>query len=328
MLSIFRTNQLPTGFLYIVYLVVLRLPGYIFPDLRVKSTYVGGYFANVVESWFGNNYWALEIFILALLVFQAFLINIMVQEHRITREVTLYPGLFYLLVVNSVPAFFQATGPLIANTFIIYALWQMMAIYRKPACADSIFNIGLAIGIGSLFYLSIVSLVIWGLLGLTTLRAFKIKEFLILISGVITPYILVFTWMFWTDQSAVLFQNHFGDHFGFNGIPYVETLMDYWVNALMLILVLTVLLSGRVYMMKQNIPIQKKISIVQWSLLFLILSFIIQMNFEWEHWIIAGVPFGIFVSMNFYHLKRGVAESLHMVWFVIILFLQFLPLLA
>lgn len=307
--------------------MLLRLPGYIFPDLRAKSTYVGGYFASVVEGWFGSSYWALEIFIIALLVFQAFLINIMVQEHRITREVTLFPGLFYLLVVNSVPAFFQATGPLIANTFIIYALWQMMAIYRKPACADSIFNIGLAIGVGSLFYMSIVSLLIWGLLGLATLRAFKLKEFLILLAGMVTPYVLVFTWLFWTDQTGELMQNHLANHLGFNGIPYVQTLMDYWVNILMIILVLTVLLSGRIYMMKQNIPIQKKISIVQWSLFFLIISFLIQLNFEWEHWIIAGVPFGIFISMNFFNLKKSVAESLHMVWFVTILFLQFLPLL-
>jgi hypothetical protein len=326
-LSIFRTNQLPTGILYIVYLVLLRLPGYIFPDLRLQSTYVGGYFARMVEGWFGSSYWALEVFILVLLIVQAFLINIMVQEHRISREVTLFPGLFYLLIVNSVPGFFQATGPLIANTFIIYALWQMMAIYRKPACADSIFNIGLAIGIGSLFYFSLFSLAIWGLLGLNTLRAFRMKEFLIFLSGIIVPYILGFTWFFWTDKAGLFYQNHFQAHFGFNGIPYVDSLMDYWVNGLMVILVLTVLLSGRVYMLKQNIPIQKKITIVQWSLLFLILSLVIQLNFEWEHWIITGVPLGVFISMNFFHLKKGVAESLHMLWFVAILFLQFFPLL-
>lgn len=307
--------------------MLLRLPGYIFPELRLHSTFVGGYYAKVVEGWFGSGFWTMEIFIILLLVFQAFLINIMVQEHRISREVTLFPGLFYLLIVNSVPAFFQATGPLIANTFIIYALWQMMAIYRKPSCAGSIFNIGLAIGIGTFFYFSMFSLAVWGLLGLNTLRAFRFKEFLIFLSGMITPYLLVFTWFFWTDAFGMFIQKHFVHHFGFNGVPYLDSLMDYWVNGLVAILVLTVLFSGRIYTLKQNIPTQKKISIIQWSLFFLILSLFIQLNFEWEHWIIAGVPLGIFISMNFYHMKKGVAESFHMIWFVAVLFLQFFPLL-
>ncbi|MEZ5055690.1 MAG: hypothetical protein R2879_01500 [Saprospiraceae bacterium] len=327
MLSIFRTNQLLTGFLYIFYLVILRLPGYIFPELRVQSSYTGGYFSNWLESLFGSGFWWLEIFLIVLLVVQAFLINVMVQEHRITKEVTLFPGLFYLLIMNSDPAFFQASGPIIANSFLIFAMWQMMDIYRKPACADSIFNIGLSIGISSLFYFSTIVLILWVILGLNTLRAFKIKEFLIFLAGMLTPYLLAMTWFFWTDQLQDFTGQHFSNHFGFNGIPYIDSLMDYWVNLLVLILVVTVFLSGRIYFMKQNIPIQKKITISQWMLFFLLISIFVQFNFEWEHWMILGLPLGLFISMNFLHWKKGFAESVHFVWVVIILFLQFYPLM-
>ncbi len=124
---------------------------------------------------------------IVLLSLQAVLINVLVSNHRLASEVSLFPGLFYILIASSLPDFLCFSPIHLANTFLIIALGILMATYKQSSCADLIFNVGLWLGVASLFYPPFLLFLFVGMAGLNVLRAYKIRERLMILAGMADP---------------------------------------------------------------------------------------------------------------------------------------------
>lgn len=325
MLSIFRTNQILTSVLLIFYILILRGSVFILP---VASESISqGIWSNVIFEWLdGNMLWS-NLLAFGLLLVHAILINMLVAHHRLGHELNLFPGLFYILVASMIPDYLVLSPFLLANTFLLIALMELFSTYKVPACADRIFNIGFWVGVASLFYFSYIIFVIWGLIALGILRAFRIKERLGLIIGAFIPFFLVGTYFFLVDRYDYFFQNQFLNNIGFLDFQVVldtENIIKLMVLGGVLILVI---LSIGQYKSKQVIQVQKKIDILVWALLLAFFSLLIQSNITITHSLILSIPLGIFLALNFTEMKNQWAESIHLILLVAVLAWQFQPLL-
>ena len=149
MLSFFRTNQLAFNLFLIIYVFLLRGSSFWLTDndwLPVSKGVLSDWVYNLC-GYSGSLATLLGLF---LVFFQAILINIVIARLRMAVEVTLLPGLVYILLVSVIPDFLNLTPLLFANTFFILALLEMYKIYRSKSFAGNIFNIGFWLGIGSL----------------------------------------------------------------------------------------------------------------------------------------------------------------------------------
>ncbi len=328
MLSLFRTNQLPTAILFLLYALLLRLPGIFMPELRPDLPEDTELWSHSFILWLEQSFWWEEIFVIFLLAGQATLLSILVIENRIGREVSLFPGIFYLLIVSSNPVFIPLSGILLANTFCIFSLWEMLKTYRVPSCADTIFNVGLWIGVASLFYFSYCWLIVWAIISLNSMRAFKLKELLMVLLGFLTPYALLGAWYFWTDQWPEFVSANWSESPGFFDFNFYGILNEYLTIGLMVVLLLMAIASSRQYFIKQNIQIQKKISVIYWMLGFLALGIFFHANANVHHLLMVTVPLSIFISLNFQNIESKWAESTHLIWFALAILIQFLPLIV
>ncbi len=260
-----------------------------------------------------------------LVFIQSLLINIIVAKFRMATTVTLFPGLFYALLVSVAPEFLALSPILLANTFFILALWELFESYRKNNVAGHIVNIGFWLGIASLFYFSEIVFLLLAFIGLNVLRAFRLNELLMLIIGFCVPYIACAVYFFWYDGFGNFWQAYVLNNCAFLDIKIDLNIATYINLALFTLISLVILFSVNVYYAKKNIQAQKNISVLFWGLFFGLLSFVFQSNLRLEHFLIFMVPSGILLSFNFLKLKPQTAEAVHLLLFAAILIWQFNP---
>ena len=310
--------------LLVFYILLVRGSVFLVPvDLAPQGA---GPFAIWIYDWIGHSGQTPAIVAAVILLLQAFYLNYLAMEHRLATEVSLLPGVFYVLISSLLPSFQYLSPLLLGNTFVLIVFGQIFATYKKSRAADRIFNIGFWSGVGFLFYPSFILLMLVGFTGLNVFRAFKIRERLMVLAGLFVPVFLTGTWAFWNDwypEYRALLSS------GFEWLSYVTTAPGRVYRDLGIVsaLVLVVLFSHRSYMLKQSIEVQRKINIIYWGLLLFTFSLVFQAHIQLDHLLILAVPIGTLLSLNFVRMPNRMAEVLHLLLVVIALALQFQPMI-
>lgn len=281
-------------------------------------------FSQAIYSWFGTSNSYLDIAAMVLVLFQAIYLTWLTIEHRLGHEISLLVGVFYIILSSALPDFLHLSPLLMANTFFIIALGELFSTYQKKSVADRIFNVGFWLSIGSLFYFSYSVLLLFGIIGVSNLRAFHFRELLMNIIGFITPYLLLGTYFFWTDQLPTLWQyiseNVAWASFQSTGVNDLVVLIFF---ALLLLFALFSRASLRLGALMQT---QKKLGVVYWGLLIAPLTALVQRNVGLEHLLVLtpllAIPLGLRLTM----LPQRLAETFHFLLIVAILFWQLKPL--
>lgn len=321
MLTLFRTNQLLASTLLVFYIALVRASVWLVPATWEPSGY--GPLSEWVYSRIGYAGQTADIVAMALLLLQAFFLNYFISEHRLASEVSLFPGLFYILVSSMLPEFLHLSPLLMANTFFLIVLAEAYATYKQVDCAGRIFNIGFWTGVGALFYPSYLFLIVVGFVGLNILRAFKFRERLMLLTGLLAPFVLISVYYFWTDQFWVFWLERVPESFAFLDFRPTPNWLAFRSLAIFGILILVVLFSYRSYLFKQTMQVQRKVNILFWGLLATAFTLLIQADIGIGHLLITAVPVGIMLSFNFIRLPNRMAEVIHLLIVVVVVFLQF-----
>ena len=320
MLSLLRTNQLLATLLILPYIIFLHLPVFLYHQTWEPGP--AGFLFHSVYNFLGADGWLLRVLIIFLIFAEAFIINRIVLKHRLAKEYNLFPGLFFALIACSIPEFLVPAPVHFSNFFLILAISELLETYRKSNCADKIFNTGLGISIASCFYFPSSFFVLLGLFGFNLMRAVKVKELLIFLSGFLVPYVLIGAYMLWTDQMAGWYQQHFLAAPGWFGMNLLEDVWAYikvgWFAILSIVAFLSYSAANRRMKMQQ----QKKMNVFYWVLALALVIVFGQAQQNFEHFLLLAVPLSVFIALNFSNLRPQIAEILHLFLFLAILFLQ------
>jgi hypothetical protein len=106
------------------------------------------------------------------------------------NERTFLPALFYVLLSGLFPQYQLLNPAIISAVFLMMAIKRIMESYRVQGTAYSFFDAGLLIAIGSLFYINLIWFGLITFIGILLLRPFNLREILLSILGLLTPFIL------------------------------------------------------------------------------------------------------------------------------------------
>ncbi len=320
MLNIFRTNQIITGILLLPYVVLLYASVFIL-DSTPPTVESSGIFSDWIFSRLAGNTLLSNIIAIVLLWLQSFLINAIALKHRLQNEFTLFPGLFYILLCSLLPDFLYLSPVLMGNTFFIIALGQIFECYKKNSVADRIYIVGFWLGIAGLFYFSFNLLIFGAIVGLSSLRAFRINEVFQVIFGLMTVFVLTGTYYFWFGEFDFFWKKQFVDNITFWGFENTGNYLVWIKGGIIAFLVtIAILLSGS-FMNKKVMQVQKKITVLVRLLIVVALTTLFQAGISMEHLLLFMVPLSFFVAFFFSNMKRNIAESLHLIiLFGIVLF--------
>lgn len=263
--------------------------------------------------------------IATLLVFvEGWMLNALVLRDRLGRDANLFPGLFFILICSVLPPFLQLSPLHMANFFYILALFELFGIYKKSDCATNLFNSGLWIAIGSLFYPSYLALFVLTIVAINTLRSLKLRDILIVLSGILVPYIYALVYFYWTDRLSLFLGKQFPIQLGIPEIHFPDPTLYYISIVFFGLLLLVVLFSWGGFLTKNVIQVQKKINILYTALLFSVFAPFLVDIVALDFLLYLAVPLGVLTSFSFTNMPNQRAEVIHLIWLVGLLYFHYL----
>ncbi len=321
MIAIFRKNLFINSLLLLPYCFLLRIQFLLNPTkytITESDGWLVQWFFNIPVSALGQN-----IIACILIFLQGAFINRIIIKNRIAHEATLLPGMFFILFSSFLSGFHGLSPLVLANTFFLFALVELMSTYKKPRAASFIFNTGFFISLAALIYTPYVIFLLFALIGLISLRSFKLVERLQLIIGAIAPYFLMGSWFYFKSR----FDEFFSTCFAFNGNNFLNIFnfqnSDY-SPLLFSVLIVIVILGYNGFTMKKSIQVQKKIEVLFWALFISFFSIFFIRDLQLLHIQIIIPALAPLFAMVFIRIKNNVGlELLHMLFVIGLFVLHF-----
>jgi hypothetical protein len=279
----------------------------------------------VISSIIGTNPLPGIIFSLASVSLMSFLIVNLNTTLFFINERTFLPAFIYILISGLFPQYQLLNPAIFSALFLMLAIRRIMDAYRVQGTAYSFFDAGILIGTGSLFYANLIWFGILVIIGIALLRTGNIKEILISVIGLITPYILTFGIYYvlgkdLKDLWSILEYNLFGKRTVFEFTPLTIVAVIYLgLITLMSIVYLLVRMNTK------KIQSRKTFSLFIWGFLITLGVYFILPSVSVEIVWLAGIPLSYFLTHYFvFSRKKVVPEILFSVLFVLILLIQIL----
>jgi hypothetical protein len=242
---------------------------------------------------------------------QAITFNKLINNKRLIQRSTFLPAMSYLLITSFFPEWNTFTPALIVNTIMIWVWSKVNTLYNSHNPKTTLFNIGMVIGISSFFYLPALGFALLIAFALILTRPFSLAEWLISLSGIITPYYFLFVWLFLTDRLTSY------------KLPVFTVLypkfQNYWPFAG--IALITVVFLAGAYFVQANYNRQVIQVRNSWSLLgfYLLIAAVIPfMNYThtFEYWILTALPLSAFIACGFFYPSKNLFPVL-MHWLMV-----------
>ncbi len=326
MLEIFRRNRFFNSLLLLPYTILVRV-WLVFdgqsPAFNMKGILTDWIFSDLDS----DSGLALTLSILVVYL-QALMLNRLIIRNRITQELTLFPGLFYILLVSFFPEYNGLSAPLIANTFVILALDRLMSTHKNTGNVSRIFTAAFWFNVAFLFYFGYIILFIFGILGLSMLRTVKPREWLQFLIGFLAPLSIVGMLDYLINSNVRATQQHFTEQIGFFDINIPMGWPLYLQLALFGGIFVVVLVNYGSFTLKKNIHVQKKINLMYMWLFLLFGILLVQTGIFYEEWTIVSLPLACFIAMFFARSRQWLfLEIVHFGILLSVLTLQIITLL-
>jgi uncharacterized protein DUF6427 len=326
MLEIFKRNRFFNSLLLLPYTILVRV-WLVFdgqsPVFNFKGILTDWVFSGL------NPDGGLALLLSILIVYlQALMLNRLIIRNRITQELTLFPGLFYILLVSFFPEYNGLSAPLLANTFVILALDRLWSTHKDVGNASRIFTAGFWFSVAFLFYFGYIVLFLCGILGLSMLRTVKPREWLQFLIGFLAPLSIVgmLDYLMHSDISDI--QQHFTEQIGFLDIDIPVGWPLYLQMTLFGALVILVVFNYASFTLKKNIHVQKKVNLMYMWLFLLFGILLLQSGIFYEEWTVLSLPLACFIAMFFVRSRQWlILEIIHFGILLSVLTLQIITLL-
>ncbi len=239
MLQFFRVNAFYQIFSLLVLLILVRLPAFLnnlpllIPELRWQLIgeqiaagnllYVdildnigpfSGIVYGLIHFFVGRSVNAYHILALIITTIQIFYFTLLVHKKGLFRERNYVPGLIIILFFSLSFDFYTLSPALMANTFLLLAFGSFLGQIERHGATDEVFEIGVLLGIGFLFYPPLFVFFLWILVGLNLFTGAKIRQQFLVLFGMVFPLLIVVIWYF--------IDGHFYEFFNYFILPIFE----------------------------------------------------------------------------------------------------------
>jgi len=318
--SIFKKNLFFNSLLLLPFAVILRLYSLVFAG-NIKTTEVGGILYTSIINILPD-YPILNSIVSIILVFiEAVMINRLVIKNRFSRDITLLPGMFFIVLVSLSPEMLGLSPIIFGLYFVILSFSNLFKTYKKYNSERYLFNAGMFMGVAILFYFNFILLTIPLLIGLLSIKAFKIREVLQVASGfLIVLYIYAF-WMYWSDTPIIYPKMNI-----YSIIDIAKgDIFKYIIFGIYFFLIINTIFTYRQFVIKKSIQSQKKINILFFLLIFSVFTIILIAPIHTFNYLyLLAFPISFFTSVIFTRIKNNlILEVVNLVVIFAILIYHF-----
>jgi len=260
-----------------------------------------------------------------LILAHGLLLNVIEFQFKLSGELTLVPGICYILLASAIPESFYCSPLLFSICFLLLAVHQMFQCYKMYSPAVHIFNVGFWLSIAYLFYSSMLFFILFAILALVIIRNFKAKELLMLLIGFLVPLLLVGVYFFWNDDLPTYMEIQF-----IKGTSWRNWNIPMGLEQLFSLIFLGIILLGSIigyqkFTYKKGIQERKSIDVLYWSMVFAGFTFLIQPDADMTHLLLLVPCLAFGLTFLLFRLSPNRAEAFHLFLLVSVILWQFNP---
>jgi hypothetical protein len=321
-----KSNSAVNFILFPLFAVIFWLKSLLNPE--VYPFYRGeteNLFYRPVAQLLQNSAFLQSLIALLLLILMAFLVLQINNRYSFIRVRTMLPAPLFVIFIGGFTQLHTLHPVYFATVFYLIAVFRFFSTFGKVKPYTALFDTGIWLGVASLFYFNAIILLPAFLIGTGILtRETRWREFVILITGFIVPFILTFGLAFYTNHFLELLET-----FELN----IVTPNSYLKNNIPLQAFLGVLIFltflGSIKILQQyntkKVSTRKFFTVFFFLFLFSLLSYIFVPATSQEMLMIIAIPATFQISNFFVFLKsRFWSELLFSLLLVIVIALQFL----
>ena len=198
---LFKSSQTPPLFLVpVITLALVLLNTYTQGVVIIKDMNHGLLYALLIDSNITSVQWAVPSLIFVLITTQAYLFNLLINRFEVLYKSSNIPVIIFIVLYGLLPGFLALSPFLLVNTLMPVALWKIFTMYKSERPVTRAFDTGLVFSLMILCYLPMALLVIFMFLCIAILRPFNWREWAAAVLGLLTPAILLFTFLLVTDN--------------------------------------------------------------------------------------------------------------------------------
>lgn len=289
--------------------VLLWLPGFFFeyeprPQVHMPLYALIGEFA-------AEEPLVSRIVALVLVFAQAAGFNYLVQRHQLLTRRSYLPALFFVVLSACTIGLLRLHPALLANVFLLPAVYLMLDTYRMDTAYSKIFYAGVLVSMASLVYFPALMFMFFLLACLVIMRPFIWREWVILLFGLLFPYVYAASWFFLTGASKQFWRGMILEPIVMRDFFLALPPAFYFLTATTALLLLTA--AGRFIAGAgtATLKTRKGISCMLWMVFFSLLASLPAQDFGVTGFFFAAVPLSLFIS-NYFLLARRLwlAETL------------------
>lgn len=321
MIKQFRTLN-PVNLIILAGIAILSRVGIIFnlpPVLNVTllEPYTGIIIPPDFFSPFSNVFYATIIAFI-----QGLILNRMVNNYNLLPKPTFLPALMYVTLTAIIPPFIILSPVLIANFFVLWLIEKFLSIYRKDKAIGVVFDMGMIVGGGTLFYFPFIAMLPLLWIVLLVFRAFNWREWIAGVMGFLTICLFLVVSNYMNETWNVLVKTAFPFASQFPAQINVN-----WNDYIVLIPVLTLLFFSFLIISQKlnrsNVHVRKSYLMLLYMFVFALLSFFVEANYHIFHFLLVVPPLSVFLAHYFISAqKRWFYESLYWILVGCILYSQ------
>lgn len=246
------------------------------------------------------------IIAMVLVISGALVFNYSLTKFDLVRKNTLVPAMIYIVLMSYSPSLLGLHPAALPALFTVLILFYLFQVYTEEEAYAQIYNIGLLIGISSLFYFPSIFLILFIWLTFVVYRLYSWREWVIPITGIITPYIFLFTFYFMVDnlEPAYLAYVDYFTKMTIFRFSFDFSILNYIITTLIILLSLWSAFLLLTDIQEKIISLRKRYWAIFYLLAIAILTyFISDVFFKW-HQIFILIPASVFIAYAFSQLKN------------------------
>jgi hypothetical protein len=277
----------------------------------------------LLKSVIHNNHSVGVILSFLMVSFMSFLVVNFNTNVFFIHERTFLPALFYVLLGGMFPDQQLLNPVLPASIFLMLAVMRIMDGYHISGTAYNYFDAGLLISTGSLFYANLVWFGLLVIIGIALLRTGNLKEIIISILGLLTPYLITFSLYYVMGKDVGSLWRLFSENLYTKATFYPFQRLTI-VTLVFCIGLIFVSLSQLFKMMNtKKIKSRKTFSLMIWIFLISIIVYVVLPSVSVEMIWITAIPICYFLTHYFVFVrKKMMPEILFTLLLLFILLIQ------
>jgi len=223
----------------------------------------------IIDLLFGRSQLVYQILSLLLVWIHCYLFNRLLIKNNALIHYNYVPALIYAVLMSLFFDFYTLSPPLLSLTFILLAINNLFSHIEFRAKRDErILNIGLYLGVASLFYLPSVLVFFSTILILALFTPTVVRRYFLIIYGFLIPFVLVIIYFFYKNALDDLGYNFIRPLFFMETTNYLDS-GSLWI---IVITPLVFLLISFIRLFQRARFTNYQISLLQVMFIFLILT--------------------------------------------------------